>query len=163
MSMDNVDARSWIGHHLNDAQEHKLGTIETVYFDDESGAPVWAALGGGLLSRAKTFVPVDGARLTRGGDLVVPYLKDVVKSAPDTVAQNGRLTPEEITALREHYSGQTTPTPADSTEPRTLEQPFTGSSNESTFGSGQVGPGEPQDVSAQGTGHSDDESWRENQ
>ena len=26
---------------------------------------------------------VDGARLTPGGDLVVPYLKDVVKAAPD--------------------------------------------------------------------------------
>jgi hypothetical protein len=163
VGIDDATARSWIGHALNDAHEHKLGTIESVFFDDASGAPAWVALSGGLLSRSKTFVPVDGARLTQGGDLVVPYLKDIVTSAPDVVAFDGHLTPEDLTALREHYQGRTTTTPADSTEPRRLDTPFRGSSNESTIGSGQIAPGEPDDVSAHGSGHSDDPSWRRDQ
>jgi hypothetical protein len=161
VSIDNVDARSWVGHPLHDAQDSKLGTIDTVYFHDESGEPVWVALGGSLLHANKTFVPVDGARLSKNGTLLVPYSKSTVRDAPEVQAVGGHLTPEEITTLQEHYHGRTETTPADSVEPRTLGQPFRGSSNESTFGSGQVGPGEPDDMTAQGTGHSDSEVWRE--
>ena len=158
MAIDEATARSWVGHPLYDANDSKLGTIEAVYFDDATGAPAWAALPGSGLSTTKAYVPIDGLRATPKGHLVVPFLKDALKDAPTVQALDGKLTPEDLGTLSGHFRGRHAPTPADSTEPGPLGQPFRGSSNESTFGSGQVGPGEPDDLTAQGTGHSDNRS-----
>ena len=41
----------------------------------------WAVVDPGPM-RAEKFVPVEGAYVTEGGDMVIPYAKDQVKHAP---------------------------------------------------------------------------------
>ena len=59
----------------------KLGTIEDIYLDRESGEPEWMTLKTGLFGGHLSFVPLAEAR--RDGDTIaVPYDKATVKDAP---------------------------------------------------------------------------------
>lgn len=68
------------GHEVFDDHYEKLGTVTDVLYD-EQGAAKWAVVNPGALHREK-YVPVEGSFLTDAGQVVVPYGKDLVKSAP---------------------------------------------------------------------------------
>ena len=83
----------------NDGQ--KIGSVEDIYLDRESGEPEWAMVKTGLLGPRGTFVPLAEATM-QGSDITVPYGKDQVKNAP-RVDPDGELSQEQEPELYAHY------------------------------------------------------------
>ena len=59
----------------------KIGSVEDVYYDDQTSQREWVSVSSGLLGTKRTVVPLQGADL-RGDGLYVPYAKDQVTNAP---------------------------------------------------------------------------------
>jgi hypothetical protein len=80
--MPDVDTvRSWQGATLVDRDGDRVGTIDAIYVDDQSGQPEWALVNTGLFGTRSTFVPISQA--TSSGDQVqVPFEKQLIKDAP---------------------------------------------------------------------------------
>jgi uncharacterized protein (TIGR02271 family) len=64
-----------------DNSGEKIGKVDQVYLDDQSGEPTWVTVNTGLFGTSTTFVPLEGATFD-GDDLRVGYDKDRVKDAP---------------------------------------------------------------------------------
>jgi uncharacterized protein (TIGR02271 family) len=94
-------AQSWQGRTMVDPAGDKLGTIEAIYLDDETGQPEWATVTSGLFTAKTAFVPLAGAEAT-GDAIQVPYDKDQVSDAP-TMQADGRLSQDEEAELYRHY------------------------------------------------------------
>jgi stress response protein YsnF len=114
MHMPDIDTvRSWQGATMVDADGDKIGTIESIYLDDETGEPEWALVNTGLFGTKSSFVPL--AQASSSGDQVqVPYDKQLVKDAP-RVDPDQHLSETEEQQLWRHYgldydSGYTTDT-----------------------------------------------------
>jgi len=112
--MPDIDTvRSWQGATMVDADGDKIGTIESIYLDDQTGEPEWALVNTGLFGTKSSFVPL--AQATDAGDQVqVPYEKQLVKDAP-RVDTDQHLSEAEEQQLWRHYgldydSGYTTDT-----------------------------------------------------
>jgi sporulation protein YlmC with PRC-barrel domain len=70
------------GQDLHDSHGDKIGKIDEIYLDRESGEPEWALVNTGLFGTKSSFVPVrDASR--HEGTLSVPYEKGKVKDAPN--------------------------------------------------------------------------------
>jgi uncharacterized protein (TIGR02271 family) len=79
----------------------KIGTIDEIYYDDQTGRPEWLAITTGFFGMNTSFAPMVGGT-DRDGALCLPYTKDQVKDAPN-VAPNGHLTAGEERELFDHY------------------------------------------------------------
>jgi uncharacterized protein (TIGR02271 family) len=96
-----------------DGDGDRIGTIESIYVDDQSGEPEWALVNTGLFGTKSSFVPL--AQATASGDQVqVPYEKQLVKDAP-RIDTDQHLSEAEEQELWRHYgldyaSGYTTDT-----------------------------------------------------
>jgi len=84
-----------------DPDGDKIGSIESVYLDDETGEPAWLAVKTGFFGTKVSFVPVDGSR-RQGEDMVVAFAKDQVKGAPQA-DPDGHLEPDEEARLYDYY------------------------------------------------------------
>jgi uncharacterized protein (TIGR02271 family) len=95
------DIKTWRGHEARGNDGDKLGKIEDIYLDQETGKPEWMAVKTGMLGGRVSFVPLADARLD--GDVVtVPYDKAKIKDAPHTEA-DGQLSQQEEGQLYRHY------------------------------------------------------------
>jgi uncharacterized protein (TIGR02271 family) len=93
--------RSWQGRTLIDRDGNKVGTIDAIYADDQTGAPEWALVNTGLFGTKSTFVPL--AQASPSGDQVqIPYEKQLVKDAPN-MDPDGHLSEQEEQELWRHY------------------------------------------------------------
>ncbi|HZB59087.1 MAG TPA: PRC-barrel domain-containing protein, partial [Actinomycetota bacterium] len=55
--MPDVDTvRSWQGATMVDRDGDRIGTIESIYVDDQTGQPEWALVNTGLFGTRSTFV-----------------------------------------------------------------------------------------------------------
>jgi uncharacterized protein (TIGR02271 family) len=98
------DIKTWQGHEARSNDGDKLGKIEDIYLDSETGEPEWALITTGLFGSKQSFVPLREA--SRSSDVVtVPYDKATVKDAP-TVDPDGQLSQHEEGALYRHYGIQ---------------------------------------------------------
>jgi uncharacterized protein (TIGR02271 family) len=93
--------QSWQGRAMVDPAGDKLGTIDAIYLDDETGQPEWALVYSGLFTAKIVFVPLAQAQDT-GDSVQVPYDKDQVTSAP-TMRADGSLSQEDEAELYRHY------------------------------------------------------------
>jgi uncharacterized protein (TIGR02271 family) len=93
--------RSWQGRTLVDRDGDRVGTIDAIYVDDQSGEPEWALVNTGLFGTKSTFVPLAEAA-SSGDDVQVPYDKQLVKDAP-RVDPDGHLSEAEEQELWRHY------------------------------------------------------------
>ena len=57
--------RTVVGATAYDRDGDKIGKIGQVYYDDETGQPTWVTVNTGLFGTNETFVPLQGAELTR--------------------------------------------------------------------------------------------------
>ncbi len=89
------------GQDLYDSHEDKIGKIDEIYLDHDSGEPEWALVNTGLFGTKSTFVPLRDVR-EHGGSLAVPYEKGFVKDAPNLDA-DGELTPAQEDELYRYY------------------------------------------------------------
>ena len=92
---------SWRGRHAVDSDGDKIGSIDEIYMDAETGKPEWLAVSTGLFGSKVSFVPIAEAS-EANGDVRVPYDKQQVKDAPNAEA-DGELSQEEEAALYGHY------------------------------------------------------------
>jgi uncharacterized protein (TIGR02271 family) len=103
--------RSWEGRTMVGSDGAKIGTIDAIYLDDQTGEPEWALVNTGLFGTKSSFVPL--AQASASGDQVqVPYDKQLVKDAP-RVDTDQHLSEAEEQELWRHYgldydSGYTT-------------------------------------------------------
>ena len=79
----------------------KIGKVEQVFLDDNSGEPTFLTVNTGLFGAKEYFVPVKGARQD-GDRVVLPYTKDVIKDAPKVDADQ-HLSPAEEEELYRYY------------------------------------------------------------
>ena len=100
--MPDIDTvRSWQGATMVDADGDKVGTIESIYLDDQTGEPEWALVNTGLFGTKSSFVPL--AQATSSGDQVqVPYDKQLIKAAPK-MDPDQHLSEAEEQQLWRHY------------------------------------------------------------
>jgi uncharacterized protein (TIGR02271 family) len=98
-SIDTV--QSWQGRTMVDPAGDKLGTIDAIYLDNETGQPEWATVTSGLFTATIAFVPLAQAQDT-GDSVQVPYDKQQVKNAPSMEA-GGQLSQDEEAELYRHY------------------------------------------------------------
>ena len=96
------DVQTWRGMKMVDADGDKIGTIEDIFLDRQTGEPAWAAVKTGLFGLKQTLVPIHDAELTEDNEVRVTVQKENVKDAPRIDAE-GELTPEEERTLWEHY------------------------------------------------------------
>jgi uncharacterized protein (TIGR02271 family) len=98
---DIATVRTWEGRTLIDRDGSRIGSIDAIYLDDQTGQPEWALVNTGLFGTKSTFVPLTQA--TQAGEEVrVPYDKQLVKDAP-RVDPDGHLSEAEERQLWRHY------------------------------------------------------------
>jgi uncharacterized protein (TIGR02271 family) len=93
--------QSWQGRTMVDPAGDKLGTIDAIYVDDETGQPEWAMVTSGLFGTKAAFVPLAQAQ-DIGDSVQVPYDKQQVKNAPAMQA-DGSLSQDDEAELYRHY------------------------------------------------------------
>jgi uncharacterized protein YrrD len=96
-----TDAYGLRGCTMVDRDGDKIGKIDDVYDDRQSGRPAWALVNTGLFGSKKTFVPLHGAQ-PDGDDVRVPLEKARVKDAP-SIEADGELSEREERELFTHY------------------------------------------------------------
>jgi len=111
MDTSTDDSESWIGRTLIDTDDDKLGTIEAIYFDEQTGRPQWMAVKTGLLGTKHNFVPIAEAMPT-GDAIRTPYEKGLVNDAPK-VDPDEDLADDQVLELYRYY-GLPYEDPADS-------------------------------------------------
>jgi uncharacterized protein (TIGR02271 family) len=94
-------AQSWQGRTMVDPAGDKLGTIDAIYLDDETGQPEWATVTSGLFTAKTAFVPLAQAQ-DIGDSVQVPYDKQQVTDAP-TMQADGSLSQDDEAKLYRHY------------------------------------------------------------
>src|SRR5215210_4850738 len=82
------------GRVLRDRDGDKIGKVEEIYLDTETGRPEWALVNTGLFGTKSTFVPIERASMEADDDIRVPFEKSQVKDAP-RIDASGELSQEE--------------------------------------------------------------------
>ena len=100
-SFDTSEVTRWRGRTMIAGDGDKIGKIDEIYLDEETGRPEWALVNTGLLGMKSNFVPLTGAS-PEGDEVRVQYNKDQVKDAPG-VDPDGQLSQQEEAALYSHY------------------------------------------------------------
>jgi sporulation protein YlmC with PRC-barrel domain len=70
------DVQTWRGMKMVDADGNKIGTIEDILLDRQTGEPAWAAFKTGLFGLKHTLVPIGGADITGEDEVRVPLQKE---------------------------------------------------------------------------------------
>src|SRR3954454_10280949 len=96
-----TEAYGFRGRTMLDRDGDKIGKIDDIYEDKQTGEPEWALVNTGLFGTKKTFVPLRGASPV-GEDVRVPVEKAHVKDAPGIDA-DGELSETEERQLFTHY------------------------------------------------------------
>src|SRR4051812_20288874 len=100
--MDTQTITEWRGHDVVDRGGDKIGKLDEIYLDEQTGKPEWALVKTGLFGGRGTFVPLAEAAPS-GDDLVVPYEKSKVKDAPNIDADGQQLSQQEEAELYSFY------------------------------------------------------------
>jgi uncharacterized protein (TIGR02271 family) len=79
----------------------KIGSVEQIYFDDDTGRPAWVTVNTGLFGSGTSFVPMADATV-EGDRVVVPHDKATVKNAP-RVQDDRHLDRDEEAELYRYY------------------------------------------------------------
>jgi uncharacterized protein (TIGR02271 family) len=93
--------QNWQGRTMVDPAGDKLGTIDAIYLDHDTGQPEWATVTTGLFGTKATFVPLAQAQ-PMGDSVQVPYDKAQVTDAPNMQA-DAQLSQDEEAELYRHY------------------------------------------------------------
>jgi uncharacterized protein (TIGR02271 family) len=98
------DVQTWRGLKAVDANGDKVGTIDEIYLDRQSGEPEWVTVNTGLFGMKTSFVPISDAR-SADDEVRLSYTKDQIKDAP-SIDADGALSTDEEQQLYSHYGRQ---------------------------------------------------------
>ena len=101
MAVNVSDPRELSGATVTGSHGEKLGKVDTVYLDNETQRPEWAAVKTGLFGSHVSLVPLASAQY-QGGSLQVPFTKDDVQHAPHH-DPGQELSVEQEKQLFDHY------------------------------------------------------------
>lgn len=79
----------------------RLGSVGSIYLDDEGGTPVYVTVRTGLFGNRETYLPLDEAKFANN-QLQVPYSADQIKQAP-AVHSDAHLSPNDEAVVCRHY------------------------------------------------------------
>jgi uncharacterized protein (TIGR02271 family) len=96
-----TDVYAWRGRTVVDRDGDKIGKLDEVYLDEQTGRPEWALVNTGLFGTKSSFVPLAGATET-DDDVRVQFEKAQVKDAPN-VDEGRQLSQDEERQLYSHY------------------------------------------------------------
>ncbi|PZF13405.1 PRC-barrel domain containing protein [Curtobacterium sp. MCPF17_011] len=96
-----ANIRDWIGLPVVDAQEDKIGNLESIYYDTATQQPAFGAVTTGVVGKKLVFVPLVGAAVAPK-HLLVTFDKKTVKDAP-SIATDGELDAATEPELFQHY------------------------------------------------------------
>jgi uncharacterized protein (TIGR02271 family) len=102
LGTENIDALH--GGTLVGSDGEKLGSIDEVYVDEDTGRPEFALVKTGLFGTGSRFVPLQQAQI-EGDDVCVGFTKDQVKDSPDFDA-DGNLSQDQEAHIYSHYGLQ---------------------------------------------------------
>ncbi|MEN3283267.1 MAG: hypothetical protein V7607_4407 [Solirubrobacteraceae bacterium] len=97
------DVQTWRGMTVVDADGDKIGTIEQIYLDRQTGQPEFATVKTGLFGLKTSFVPIVDAEITGDNTVRVSVQKEQVKDAPRIEPDGQELSADEERKLWEHY------------------------------------------------------------
>ncbi|THJ68535.1 PRC-barrel domain containing protein [Arthrobacter echini] len=84
-----------------DSDGKKLGDVNDVHLERETGVPAWITVSLGLLNSRKHYAPLANSRFERD-ELHLGWTKSEIADSPKT-ASAAELSPEEESALIDHY------------------------------------------------------------
>jgi hypothetical protein len=99
--VDAAEALGWVGYRIDDVYGARVGVVEDIYVDHESGVPCWMLARMGRFSESYGLVPVTDA-VAVPGHVWVPYEKDLIRRAPQ-VARGIPLVQALEASLCTHY------------------------------------------------------------
>jgi uncharacterized protein (TIGR02271 family) len=100
-----------LGKTAYDASHAKIGQVNHVYVDEDTGQPEWMTVRTGLFGTRETFVPLEPVQV-HGDEVLIPFQKQQVNGAPNVdVGANGYLAPPDEVRVYEYY-GMRRPTAA---------------------------------------------------
>jgi uncharacterized protein (TIGR02271 family) len=95
------NASAWERRELLDRLGHRVGRIETVHDDQQTGCPMWAAVQIGLFATRRALVPLVGAR-EQGERVRVPVDKEHILRGP-RIDRGSTIAHDTEAALYRHY------------------------------------------------------------
>lgn len=101
MTMDQLSALR--GAPVYDADGDKIGAVEEIFYDEQTGEAEWIGIGTGFFGTKRVLVPTAGANTTKDG-ITVRYPKDLVKDSPDI--DSDEISPETEQELNAYYGLQ---------------------------------------------------------
>src|SRR3954453_13856710 len=101
MTTDLSNAQEWRGCTVMDRSGDKIGKLDEIYLDQQTGRPEWALVNTGMFGSRSSFVPLSGAAQAND-NVIVEWDKARVKDAPNIDA-DGELSQEEEAQLYRHY------------------------------------------------------------
>jgi len=101
MTTGMTHAYDWQGRTLQDPNGDKIGTIDSLYLDQQTDKPEWALVNTGLFGTKSTFVPLAGAT-PRGEEVLVKVEAQQVKDAPK-MEPDEQLSEQQEAELFRHY------------------------------------------------------------
>ena len=90
------DVKAWSGQDAVDPNGDKVGSLDHIYIDRQTGEPTFLAVKTGLFGHNLSLVPVEGAR-THEGHVHLAHDKAKIKDAPNVAADGELSEPEETT------------------------------------------------------------------
>lgn len=99
--VETPDFREWINADVRSSAGEKVGTLDDVYYEADTGEPIFLLVKSGLLNRKLTFVPTEHSRPGRTY-LALPYSEDEIKQAP-TLGAGSDLTQDAEERLYSYY------------------------------------------------------------
>jgi hypothetical protein len=97
------DPQQYIHRSAVDSEGSRVGKISQVYFDEQTGQPLWVLVETGLFGTRLSFAPIHGSTLN-DQVVVLAVTKEQIKDAPN-IEKDSQLSESEQDALRQHYSG----------------------------------------------------------
>jgi uncharacterized protein (TIGR02271 family) len=98
---DVAELQRWEGRTVVDKDGDKIGKVDQVLINDETGNPEWLGVTTGLFGKRQSFVPLAESRFV-GDDVQVAYEKAHVKDAPNFEVES-HMEPQEEADLYRHY------------------------------------------------------------
>lgn len=93
-----------------DQDGDRIGALDQVYLDNESGDPAWLTVRTGFLGGRRYFCPLSTAELM-DHQIRVPYSADMVKGSPE-ITPDRHLDEEEEEQLYSYYAVDEGPAPS---------------------------------------------------
>lgn len=97
------DVRVWQGKTVIDRNGDKVGTIDDVYFDEQTGRPEWGLINTGMFGMRHHLLPLTQSQDQAGNETIrIQWTKDQVSDAPSVEADQ-ELSEQEERKLYDYY------------------------------------------------------------